>query len=165
MVFLAQLNKQKTITLLIVYLSTIFLLSISLLNYSYAATTLKIADNAFANKPLKVASMVASPNSCALEATNEFCEMNFHILWEAPTKGDFCLHSKAGVKPLKCWYNADHGTIELEFSAHILENSKNYSLLDAQGDTLIATVSVPITGTLKQRQRAQRRRRGFWRMF
>jgi len=136
-----------------------------LLNISYATTITKLADKSLAVKPLKVASMVASPNSCPLEATDEFCEMNFHILWETPDKGDFCLHSKTGVKPLKCWYNVDHGTIELEFFAHLLENSKNYSLLDAQGDHLIATVNVPITGTLKQRKRAQRRRRGFWRMF
>lgn len=117
------------------------------------------------NKTVKVASMVASPNSCALEPTAEFCEMNFHILWQTPHKGDFCLHSKKGVKPLQCWYNTDHGTVALEFFSGILDADKTYTLLDAQGDHLIATVNVPITGTLKQRQRAQRRRRGFWRMF
>jgi len=149
----------------LVFLFIVLLLNISLLSTSYAATNKKSNNGTFIEKPLKIASMVASPNSCALEATNEYCEMTFHILWETPNKGDFCLHSKTGVKPLKCWYNADHGSIELEFFANILDSSKNYSLLDAQGDNLIATIAVPITGTLKQRHRAQRRRRGFWRMF
>jgi len=143
----------------------IFFLNISWLNNSYATPSTALNNAILLEKSIKVASMVASPNSCALEATDDFCKMTFHILWETPSKGDFCLHSKAGIKPLKCWYNEDHGSIELEFFAHILENSKSYSLLDAQGDNLIATVNIPITGTLKQRQRAQRRRRGFWRMF
>jgi DUF3019 family protein len=117
------------------------------------------------NETTKVASMVASPNSCTLKINDEVCEMTFHILWQTPELGNFCLHSKESVKPLKCWYGVDHGNIKLDFFAHILENSKHYSLLDAQGDHLIASVDVPIIGTFKQRQRAQRRRRGFWRMF
>jgi hypothetical protein len=113
----------------------------------------------------KIASMVASPNSCTVKVDQEICEMTFHILWQTPKKGDFCLHNKDGVKPLKCWYNVDHGTIKLNFFAHILEDNPRYILLDAQGNSLIASVDVPIIGTLQQRQRAQRRRRGFWRMF
>jgi len=113
----------------------------------------------------KVASMVASPNSCTIKVDQEVCEMSFHILWQSPQKGDYCLHNKNGVKPLKCWYNVDHGTIKIDYFTHLIEEKQQYILLDAQGDRLIALVDVPIIGTLKQRQRAQRRRRGFWRMF
>ncbi len=127
------------------------------------------ADTAVAPKKqekiIKIASMVASPNSCKLEATEEFCEMKFHILWETPTIGDYCLHSPKSTQPLQCWYQKKRGSIKLDYFAHILEPAKVYTLLDAKGDTFIASVSVPVTGTLKQRQRAQRRRRGFWRMF
>ncbi|MBL4908556.1 MAG: DUF3019 domain-containing protein [Alteromonadaceae bacterium] len=128
-------------------------------------TTLFAANKTILPITAKLASMVASPNSCTVEVEQEVCEMTFHILWQTPTKGDYCLHSKEGIKPLKCWYKADHGTIKLDFFAHVLANNKHYVLLDAQGDHLIASVDVPVIGTLKQRQRAQRRRRGFWRMF
>lgn len=141
--------------------STILLLlfSISWPNYANTPVTAPI------KKPLKIASIVASPNSCELEATEEFCEMKFHILWQTPIVGDYCLHSKKSTQPLKCWYQKNRGTIKLDYFAHILEPAQVYTLLDAKGDTFIAKVTVPVTGTLKQRQRAQRRRRGFWRMF
>lgn len=159
-------NKCKqTISKCLLILCTLFLSNTTFASQIVKKIATKTEATATKNKIVKVASMVASPNSCALEPTAEFCEMNFHILWQTPHKGNFCLHSKKGIKPLQCWYNTDHGTVALEFFAGILENDKIYTLLDAQGDHLIATVNIPITGTLKQRQRAQRRRRGFWRMF
>lgn len=113
----------------------------------------------------KVASMVASPSSCVLKARAEYCQMDFYLLWQTPQTGDFCLHSKKSTKPLKCWYQQDHGSIKLKFFEHLLTNNEHYYLLDAKGDKLIAEVNIPITATLNQRQRAQRKRRGFWRMF
>jgi|GEM_PF-1806259 len=113
----------------------------------------------------QVASMVASPNACKLEPLDEICEMNFHIIWESPYQGDFCLFEDHDDEPLSCWQLSSRGSVELEFSGHILEEYKMYQLQDSTSKVTITTVTVPISGTLKQRQRAQRRRRGFWRMF
>jgi hypothetical protein len=116
-------------------------------------------------KRIKIASIVASPNSCALEPLEEVCEMTFHLLWETPKKGNYCLYlADEFDTPIKCWKKTERASIQLTYFAHILENSKNYLLIDNSPQT-IAVVVVPVTGTLKQRQRAQRRRRGFWRMF
>jgi hypothetical protein len=113
----------------------------------------------------RLASMVASPNSCQLEPLDEMCEMQFHLIWETPKLGNYCLYRQQDGTPLHCWQHTNHGNIELEFSGHILENHKTYLLFDQDTAQLMTSVVVPISGTLKQRQRAQRRRRGFWRMF
>ena len=116
-------------------------------------------------KLIKIASIVASPNSCALEPLEEVCEMTFHLLWETPIKGDYCLYLVDEFDtPIKCWKKTERASVQLTYFSHILESSKNYILIDNSQQT-IAVVVVPVTGTLKQRQRAQRRRRGFWRMF
>jgi len=162
-VFLGKENLYKTICILLFCLT-------SNLSYAQVSTEKSSAEQTATIitppvEPVKIASMVASPNSCTLAPLEEYCEMTFHILWQTPEIGDYCLHDKESKKPLKCWYHAARGNMELEFSGHILENSKIYLLLDAKDKHLIASVDVPVTGTLKQRQRAQRRRRGFWRMF
>jgi hypothetical protein len=138
----------------IAYISSI---SCICLSFSYAVEPIKA--------PLKIASMVASPNSCQLEETQEICEMTFHIIWQTPSIGNYCLHSTKSTQPLKCWYQKKRGSITLTYFSHILDSPKVYTLLDDQGDVFIASVTVPVAGSLKQRQRAQRRRRGFWRMF
>ena len=113
----------------------------------------------------KIASIVASPNSCTLDPLEEVCEMTFHLLWETPNKGNYCLFLDDDEdQPISCWEDKKRGSIPLEYFAHILENNKTYLLMD-KNRQIIAVVTVPVTGTLKQRQRAQRRRRGFWRMF
>ncbi len=112
-----------------------------------------------------IANMVASPNSCQLGPREEFCEMEFHLLWETPSIGNYCLFNQQDSQPIHCWQQQNHGSIALTFAGHILENNKIYLLIEQQTQQLITSVTVPISGTLKQRQRAQRRRRGFWRMF
>lgn len=112
-----------------------------------------------------IASLVASPNSCKLEPSQEICEMEFHIIWETPSKGDFCLFEENDYKPKKCWQDVQRGSIELPFIGHILKEYKVYRLKNSKTKRVVATLSVSIKGTLKQKQRAQRRRRGFWRMF
>ena len=112
-----------------------------------------------------VASIVASPNACTLEPLEEVCEMTFHVIWDTPEEGNYCLFEDNEDEPLKCWIETNRGSVELEFSGHILEEYKMYLLLNSKTEITVATVTVPISGTLKQRQRAQRRRRGFWRMF
>lgn len=132
---------------------------------------LLISSNVFAmaeshkKQNITVANMVASPTSCELSPLEEFCEMTFYVLWETPVSSRFCLYTDDNSPAIKCWNNSKRGSIELKFSGHILDESKSYSLIDRADGKIIATVSVPISGTLKQRQRAQRRRRGFWRMF
>lgn len=116
-------------------------------------------------QPKQVASMVASPNACTLEPLEEVCQMTFHILWETPKSGDYCLYVDSEEQPLKCWKMMARGSISVEFSGHILEEYKLYHLQNSNTAVTITTVTVPISGTIKQRQRAQRRRRGFWRMF
>ena len=121
------------------------------------------------NKPSKqiteIVSMVASPNACELSPLEEYCEMTFHIIWESPHISRFCLYADDDSPAIQCWNNSQRGSVELKFSGHILENSRSYLLIDRENGKTIIKVSVPISGTLKQRQRAQRRRRGFWRMF
>ena len=112
-----------------------------------------------------VASMVASPTACHLPQLEELCEMTFHIIWESPETADYCLYDDNEDEPLACWSNTNRGSATLEFSGHILEEYKLYFLLNNQTKVTVTTVTVPITGTIKQKQRAQRRRRGFWRMF
>ncbi|NQY38127.1 MAG: DUF3019 domain-containing protein [Alteromonadaceae bacterium] len=130
-----------------------------------------ISSNVFAmaeshkKQNITVANMVASPTSCELSPLEEFCEMTFYVLWETPVSSRFCLYTDDNSPAIRCWNNSKRGSIELKFSGHILDESKSYSLIDRADGKIIATVSVPISGTLKQRQRAQRRRRGFWRMF
>ncbi len=141
----------------------ILLVLISVSANSIAANSLK--NKQTKTKRIKIASIVASPNSCALEPLEEVCEMTFHLLWETPKKGDYCLYlADEFDTPIKCWKETERASVQLTYFAHILENSKNYLLIDNDQQT-IAIVVVPVTGTLKQRQRAQRRRRGFWRMF
>ena len=142
-------------------------------NWLYFSVTLIlfISSNVFAmadstNKQhIRIASKVASPNACELSPLEEFCEMTFYVIWETPSASRYCLYPDDNSPALQCWNNSNRGSIALKFSGHILEESKSYTLIDRASGKVIATVSVPISGTLKQRQRAQRRRRGFWRMF
>ena len=141
-----------------------FKLIVTLFSFSLA-THVSAAEVTKSSNSGLVASMVASPNACQLPQLEELCEMTFHIIWESPETANYCLYDDDEDEPLACWSNTNRGSATLEFSGHILEEYKLYFLLNNKTKVTVTTVTVPISGTLKQKQRAQRRRRGFWRMF
>jgi len=143
---------------LIILISSVLLL-FTTLSYAQEQETVNKASS------VAIASMVASPNACELSPLEEYCEMTFHIIWESPVTSRYCLYADDDSPAIQCWNKSKRGSAELKFSGHILDESKSYILINRENGITVTTVSVPISGTLKQRQRAQRRRRGFWRMF
>lgn len=110
----------------------------------------------------QVASLVSSPSRCELKSGQKHCQMAVNLIWEAPKAANYCLWYKDQRRPIKCWHNSWHGSVKVAFNA----NSKTYFVLKPQtSENILVQTSISVTGTYKQRKRAQRRKRGIWRMF
>ena len=113
------------------------------------------------NRP-QVASLVASPGRCVLKSGNSICQMTMSLIWEAPNVDSYCIWHEKQAHPIKCWDEVWQGSVRLKFKS----SQKTSFVLKVKGDDAqIAAANVAVTGSYKQRKRAQRRKRGFWRMF
>lgn len=114
----------------------------------------------------KVASLVTSPGQCELIPGEADCEEVFNFIWEAPLAGDYCIRDKEKQELLSCWLNSWRGTAEIYFFA---SQDRGYELIrfvdEEKRTQVVASVVVSVTGSLEQRYRSQRRRKGFWRIF
>jgi hypothetical protein len=110
----------------------------------------------------QVASLVSSPGRCEIKLGQQVCQMRLNLIWETPSADRYCLLLKHQDKPIKCWENAWRGSVEVSFSA---SKKTFYLLKKTASDTVVVQTGVSVTGNYKQRKRAQRRKRGFWRMF
>lgn len=110
----------------------------------------------------QVASLVSSPGRCELKSGQKRCKMALNLIWEAPKTAHYCLMLKNQSEPIKCWQNAWRGSVEVSFNA----SEKTFFILKQwTRDEVLVQTGISVTGSYKQRKRAQRRKRGFWRMF
>ncbi|MFT4925482.1 MAG: hypothetical protein ACI8WB_001575 [Phenylobacterium sp.] len=110
----------------------------------------------------QVASLVSSPGRCELKAGQKVCRMTLNLIWEAPNNAHYCIGFTKRAEPIKCWKDAWRGSVEIPFSA---KEKTFFMLKQASSDSVLVETSVSVTGSYQQRKRAQRRKRGFWRMF
>ena len=112
----------------------------------------------------QVASMVSSPGRCELKSGSKICQMTMSLIWEAPKEASYCIWhlSQPQSQLIKCWDDTWQGSVRLNFKS----SQKVSFVLKAKGDDIeVAKTDVVVTASYKQRKRAQRRKRGFWRMF
>ena len=118
----------------------------------------------------QVASMVSSPGRCELKSGGKICQMTMSLIWEAPQEASYCIWHLSQVQSqaqpqsqlIKCWDDTWQGSVRLNFKS----SQKVSFVLKAKGDDIeVAKTDVVVTASYKQRKRAQRRKRGFWRMF
>lgn len=110
----------------------------------------------------QVASLVSSPGRCELKSGQKVCRMTLNLIWEAPEESHYCISQAEQAEPIKCWQNAWRGSVEISFN----EAKKTLFLLKhSTSEQALVETSVAVTGSYQQRKRAQRRKRGFWRMF
>lgn len=112
-------------------------------------------------KPM-VANLMPSPGRCELKAGQKHCQMQLNLIWEAPTEARYCLWRKGGTAPIKCWERAWRGNVQVNFNS---AQKTWFELKNSHSDAVLAKTDVSVTGSYKQRKRAQRRKRGIWRMF
>ncbi len=110
----------------------------------------------------QVASLVSSPGRCELKAGKKRCKMVLNLIWEAPKAAHYCLVLQNSNVPIQCWENAWRGSVKVSFDA---SEKTFYMLKHWDQDGVLVKTGISVTGTYKQRKRAQRRKRGFWRMF
>ena len=134
-------------------------LGFCLLLGSPGATALAVPDDTI--RP-QVASLVSSPGRCVLKSGQTQCQMTVNLIWEAPLADNYCLWHQTGAQPIKCWQQQWQGTVKIKFSA----SEKTTFMLKAESTAnVLVQTAIPVAGSYKQRKRAQRRKRGFWRMF
>ena len=110
----------------------------------------------------QVASIVSSPGRCELNSGSNVCQMTMSLIWEAPKVNSYCIWHQSQLQPIKCWDKTWQGSVRLKFKS----SQKVSFVLKAKGDDIeLAKADVAVTASYKQRKRAQRRKRGFWRMF
>lgn len=119
------------------------------------------SESDFDAKP-QVANLMPSPGRCELKTGQQKCEMRLNLIWEAPSEARYCLWRKGESKPIKCWENAWRGSVEIQFNA---SKKTWFELKNSHSSDALAKTGVSVTGSYKQRKRAQRRKRGIWRMF
>lgn len=110
----------------------------------------------------QVASLISSPGRCVLRSGQHLCQMKLNLIWEAPQQAHYCIMRKDVALPLKCWQGAWRGSVEIDF---LSANKTYYWLKQSAIDKVLVETSIAVTASYKQRKRAQRRKRGFWRMF
>lgn len=110
----------------------------------------------------QVANVMSSPGRCELKSGQKKCRMQLNLIWEAPSKAKYCLFVRGEDAPLKCWQDAWRGSVEIEFQS---SKKQYFELKNSHSDAVLAKTGVSVTGSYKQRKRAQRRKRGIWRMF
>lgn len=110
----------------------------------------------------QVASLVSSPGRCELKTGQKRCKMALNLIWEAPKVAHYCLVLKNSNVPIQCWENAWRGSVKISFDA---SEKTFYILKQWNQDEVLVQTGISVTGSYKQRKRAQRRKRGFWRMF
>lgn len=110
----------------------------------------------------QVANLVSSPGRCELKAGQKRCKMVLNLIWEAPKAAHYCLVLQNSKVPIQCWENAWRGSVKVSFDA---SEKTFYILKQWDQDGVLVQTGISVTGTYKQRKRAQRRKRGFWRMF
>jgi hypothetical protein len=110
----------------------------------------------------QVASLISSPGRCVLKTGRNVCQMKLNLMWETPIQDAYCIMQKNVLAPVKCWENAWRGKVEIDF---IGANKTYFLLKQSSFDKVLVETAIAVTVTYKQRKRAQRRKRNFWRIF
>lgn len=108
--------------------------------------------------------LIASPNTCEIDKGVYLCEMKAALIWEAASKGTYCLFEQEVSVPVKCWESAWQGSYVLDFKSdksieyHLKRLERLVPLADGP---IVTQATINVIGTLEQRIRAKRRRRLF----